>query len=77
MKSQMSRLILIYSVCPLDFKALKAIFNLNKYLYSFTTLKLSHRLELFDKLVSPFLNYSLFGVTMDKHFPMVYQNLFF
>ena len=23
------------------------------------------------------VGYSLFGVTMDKHFPMVYQNLFF
>ena len=58
MKSQMSRLIWIYSVCPLDFKALNAIFNLDKYLYSFTTLKPSHRLELFDKQVSPILNYA-------------------
>ena len=39
-------------------QALKAIFTLNKYLYSFTTLKPSHRLELFDKLVSPILNYA-------------------
>ena len=39
-------------------QALKAIFTLNKYLYSFTPLKPSHRLELFDKLVSPILNYA-------------------
>ena len=38
--------------------ALKAIFTLNKYLYSFTPLKPSHKLELFDKLVSPILNYA-------------------
>ena len=39
-------------------QASKAIFTLNKYLYSFTPLKPSHRLELFDKLVSPILNYA-------------------
>ena len=39
-------------------QALKAIFTLNKYLYSFTPLKPSHRLELFDKLVLPILNYA-------------------
>lgn len=38
-------------------QALKAIFMLNKYLYNFTCLKPSHVLELFDKLVSPILNY--------------------
>ena len=35
--------------------ALKAIFTLNKYLYSFAPLKPSYKL-LFDKLVSPILN---------------------
>ena len=30
---------------------------LNKYLYKFTYLKLSHVLGLFDKLISPILNY--------------------
>lgn len=39
-------------------QALKAIFTLNKYLYSFTELKPSHTLELFDKLVSPILNFA-------------------
>ena len=39
-------------------QALKSIFTLNKYLYGFTRLKPSHRLELFDKLVSPILNYA-------------------
>ena len=39
-------------------QALKAIFTLSKYLYSFTPLKPSHKLDLFDKLVSPILNYA-------------------
>ena len=38
-------------------QALKAIFTMNKYLYNFTALTPSHTLELFDKLVSPFLNF--------------------
>ena len=37
-------------------QALKAIFTLNKYLHSFTALKPSHILDLFDKLISPILN---------------------
>ena len=38
-------------------QALKAIFALNKYLYKFTYLKPSNVLDLFDKLISPILNY--------------------
>ena len=38
-------------------QALKAVFTLNKYLYNFTALSPSHKLELFDKLVSPILNF--------------------
>ena len=38
-------------------QALKASFALNKYLYKFTYLKPSHVLDLFDKLISPILNY--------------------
>ena len=38
-------------------QALKAGFTLNKYLYNFTALSPSHKLELFDKLVSPILNF--------------------
>ena len=38
-------------------QALKAVFTLNKYLYNFTSLKPSHILELFDRLVSPILNF--------------------
>ena len=38
-------------------QALKAIFTLKKYLHSFTALKPSHILDLFDKLISPILNY--------------------
>ena len=32
-------------------------FTVNKYLYNFTALTPSHKLELFDKLVSPILNF--------------------
>lgn len=39
-------------------QAQKAIFKLNKYLYKFTNITIKHRLELFDKLVLPILNYS-------------------
>ncbi|MCG8046233.1 MAG: reverse transcriptase family protein, partial [Candidatus Thiodiazotropha endolucinida] len=38
-------------------QALKAVFSLNKFLYNFTALTPSHVLELFDKLVSPILNF--------------------
>ena len=38
-------------------QALKAIFAMNKYLYKFMHLKPSHILDLFDKLISPILNY--------------------
>ena len=38
-------------------KAQKAIFKLNSYLYDFVTITTKHILELFDKLVSPILNY--------------------
>ena len=36
----------------------KAIFKLNSYLYKFTNVYPRHTLELFDKLVSPILNYA-------------------
>ena len=36
---------------------LKAVFTLNKYLFNFTALSPLHKLELFDKLVSPILNF--------------------
>ena len=38
-------------------QALKAIFALNKHLYKFTYSKPSHVLDIFDKLISPVLNY--------------------
>ena len=34
-----------------------AIFKMNKYLNKFTNLPPRHKLELFDKLLSPILNY--------------------
>ena len=39
-------------------QAQKSIFRLNSYLYKFTDISPYHRLELFDKLVAPILNYS-------------------
>ena len=39
-------------------QAQKAIFGLNSYLYKFTNISPYHRLELFDKLVAPIINYS-------------------
>ena len=39
-------------------QAQKAIFRLNSYLYKFTDISPYHKLELFDRLVSPILNYS-------------------
>ena len=39
-------------------QAQKAIFKLNSYLYKFTNISPKHTLELFDKLVSPILNYA-------------------
>ena len=38
-------------------QAQKAVFTLNKYLFNFTSLTPAHVLELFDKLVSPILNF--------------------
>ena len=37
--------------------AQKTIFKLNRYLYTFTNITQKHRLELFDKLISPIVNY--------------------
>ena len=39
-------------------QAQNAIFRLNSYLYKFTDISPYHRLELFDKLVTPIMNYS-------------------
>lgn len=38
-------------------QAQKAIFKLNKYLYKFTFISPKHKLDLFDKLITPILNY--------------------
>ena len=48
-----------FSECQktLSGQAQKAVYKLTGYLYSFTNLTLHHRMELFDKLVSPILNY--------------------
>ena len=43
--------------CVAD-QAQKSIFKLNKYLYKFTFVSPKHKLELFDELISPILNYS-------------------
>ena len=48
-----------FSACQktLSGQSLKAIYKLNSYLYSFTNISIRHRLELFDKLVTPIMNY--------------------
>ena len=38
-------------------QALKAIFQMNKYLHKFTSLSVQYRLDLFEKLITPILNY--------------------
>ena len=38
-------------------QSLKAIFKMNKYLYNFTDLSPRHVFSLFDKLITPILNY--------------------
>jgi len=38
-------------------QALTAIFQINKYLLKFTSLSVQHRLDLFEKLIIPNLNY--------------------
>ena len=40
-----------------SFRASDAIFQLNSYLYHLTNITPKHKLELFDKLVAPILNY--------------------
>jgi len=42
----------------LSSQALKAIFKMNRYLHKFTSLSVAHRLDLFEKLISPALNYA-------------------
>ena len=38
-------------------QALKAIFKMIKYLYKFTDMPINHKIDLYDKLISPILNY--------------------
>ena len=47
------------SVCQetLAGQGIKAIFKLNRLLHNFTNITQKHRVELFDKLVTPILNY--------------------
>ena len=39
-------------------QALKASFKMNTHLFKFTSISVSHRIELFDKLILPILNYA-------------------
>ena len=39
-------------------QAQKAIFKLNSYVYKFTSILPKHKLDLFDKLITPILNHS-------------------
>ena len=49
-------------------QAQKAIFKLNKYLYKFTYIKPRHKLNLFDTLITPILNYGseIMGFTVSQ-----------
>ena len=38
-------------------QALKFFFQMNRYLHKFTSLSVQHRLDLFEKLIIPNLNY--------------------
>ena len=55
-------------------QAQKAIFKLNKYLYRFTFISPKHKMELFDKLVTPILNYGseVWGFIQGKSIEMVH-----
>ena len=55
-------------------QALKAIFTLNKYLIKFSSLKVSHVLDLFYRLIAPILNYSseVWGFQKSKDIEVVH-----
>ena len=62
-------------------KAQKAIFKLNKKLYKFSSVSVKHRLDLFDKLILPILNYSseVWGFQKDDNIERIhtqYCNVF-
>ena len=56
-------------------QALKAIFTLNRYLYNFINIKPRHKLELFDKLVTPILNYGseVWGFSQAKQIERIHM----
>ena len=55
----------------------QAYFKINKYLYNFTNISIKHRLELFDKLVLPILNYGckVWGFRMTNNIERVHNIL--
>jgi hypothetical protein len=55
-------------------QALKALFQLNKYLYKFTDISPRHQFDLFDKMISPILNYSseVFGFSKGSQIERVH-----
>ena len=59
-------------------QAQKAIFKLNKYLYKFTYISPKHTLDLFDKLISPILNYGseIFGFSKDMSLERVHLQFY-
>ena len=56
-------------------QALKAIFTLNRYLYNFINITPRHKLELFDKLVTPILNYGseVWGFSQAKQIERIHM----
>jgi len=53
-------------------QSLKAIFQMNTCLYKFTDVSVQHRLDLFDKLITPIMNYAgevwgfIKGISIEK-----------
>ena len=56
-------------------QAIKAIFKMNRYLYKFTYIPVKHRLDLFNKLIMPILNYGseVWGFHPGKALDRVYM----
>ncbi|KAL4233737.1 hypothetical protein ACF0H5_008417 [Mactra antiquata] len=46
-----------HTIDTLSGQAIKAIYKMKSYLYKFVNISVKHRLELFDKLILPILNY--------------------
>jgi hypothetical protein len=57
-------------------QALKAIYKMDKYLYKFTDISVKHKVELFDKLILPILNYGseIWGFNQGKSVERIHMH---